>query len=53
MEAVVGLDVSKGTIIAQAFTARNEAFGKSKCIVHTEDGFEEFGKWLRDLCQQT
>ncbi len=49
MEPVVGLDVSKGTSMAQAFTGRNEAVGKSKCIAHTEEGFEQFGEWL-DIC---
>ena len=53
MEPVVGVDVSKGTSIAQAFTARNEAAGKSRCITHTQEGFEEFGEWLRDLRQKT
>jgi transposase len=53
MEPVVGLDVSKGTSMAQAFTARNEANGKSRCIVHTEKGFEGFGEWLGELRQKT
>lgn len=53
MEPVVGLDVSKGTSVAQAFTARNEVAGRSKCIVHTEEGFEAFGAWLGELRQKT
>ncbi|OPH47271.1 transposase [Paenibacillus ferrarius] len=53
MEPVVGLDVSKGMSVAQAFTSRNVAVGKSKTILHTEDGFEEFGEWLGELRQKT
>nr|WP_246302698.1 IS110 family transposase [Paenibacillus plantarum] len=53
MEPVVGLDVSKGTSVAQAFTSRNEVAGKSKNISHTEEGFEEFGEWLGELRQET
>lgn len=53
MEPVVGLDVSKGTSVAQAFTSRNEVAGKSKSIVHTEVGFEEFGAWIGELRQKT
>lgn len=39
--------------MAQTFTARNEANGKSRRIVHTEEGFEEFGEWLGELRQKT
>ncbi|WP_240422023.1 IS110 family transposase [Paenibacillus periandrae] len=53
MEPVVGLDVSKGMSVAQAFTSRNEVSGKPKSIVHTEEGFEEFGEWLGELSQKT
>ncbi|UJF34229.1 IS110 family RNA-guided transposase [Paenibacillus hexagrammi] len=53
MEPVVGLDVSKGMSVAQAFTSRNEVAGKSKNIVHTEEGFEEFGEWIRELRLKT
>ncbi|NOU65844.1 IS110 family transposase [Paenibacillus sp. LMG 31461] len=53
MEPVVGLDVSKGTSVAQAFTSRNEVVGKSKSIAHTEEGFKEFGEWLGELRQKT
>lgn len=53
MEPVVGLDVSKGTSVAQAFISRNEAAGKLKSITHTEEGFEEIGEWLGELRQKT
>ncbi|MEK3720300.1 hypothetical protein [Paenibacillus sp. FSL H8-0034] len=39
--------------MAQAFTARNVENGKSRCIVHTEEGFEKFGEWLGELRQKT
>lgn len=53
MEPFVGLDVSKGTSVAQAFTSRNGTAGKPKCISDTEKGFEEFGEWLGELRQKT
>ncbi|MFH5181704.1 hypothetical protein ACHHV8_03205 [Paenibacillus sp. TAB 01] len=53
MEPVVGLGVSKGISVAQAFTSRNEVAGKSKSIAHTEEGFEEFGEWLEELRLKT
>jgi transposase len=32
---------------------REMKVGKSRCIVHTEEGSEEFREWLVDLRQRT
>lgn len=53
MEPVVGLDVSKGTSVLQAFTSRNELYGKTISINHTEEGFERLGDLLLDLQRVT
>ncbi len=53
MEPVVGLDVSKGTSMIQAFLKRNEAYGKSESIRHTELGFRRLGEVLIELRERT
>lgn len=53
MGPVVGLDVSKGTSMLQAFTERNKPYGKIISIVHTEEGFKQLGGLLEDLKELT
>ncbi|WP_059040723.1 IS110 family RNA-guided transposase [Paenibacillus rubinfantis] len=53
MGPVVGLDVSKGTSILQAFTDRNNPYGKIISIEHTQKGFEQLGDLLEELIQAT
>ncbi|EPY08112.1 transposase IS116/IS110/IS902 family protein [Paenibacillus alvei TS-15] len=48
MEPVIGMDVSKGSSVIQAFLGRNEPYGKAKQIYHNEQGFE----WLSVLCAE-
>lgn len=48
MEPVVGLDISKGTSVMQAFVKRNEAFGKAETIKHGEQGFERLRERLAE-----
>ncbi|MFB0847535.1 IS110 family transposase [Paenibacillus oleatilyticus] len=49
MGPVVGLDVSKGTSMLQAFTDRNKPYGKIVSITHTEEGFECLSDLLEEL----
>lgn len=49
MEPVVGLDVSKGSSIVQAFVGRNEPYRKLESISHEESGFERLGELLDEL----
>lgn len=53
MGPVVGLDVSKGTSMLQAFTDRNQPYGKIISIAHTQEGFERLGILLEELRQIT
>lgn len=53
MGPVVGLDVSKGISMLQAFTDRNEPYGKIISIAHTQEGFERLGILLEELRQIT
>jgi transposase len=49
MEPVVGVDVAKGSSVVQAFTKRNEPYGKLESISHEESGFERLGELLAEL----
>ncbi|CAH0122657.1 IS110 family transposase ISHaha5 [Paenibacillus sp. CECT 9249] len=49
MEPVVGVDVAKGCSVMQAFTRRNEPYGKLQSISHGENGFERLGDLLAGL----
>lgn len=49
MEPVVGLDVSKGSSVVQAFVRRNEPYGKLESISHVDRGFERLGELLDEL----
>lgn len=53
MGPVIGLDVSKGASVFQAFIRRNEAYGKSETIQHTEIGFSRLGKVIQELKEHT
>nr|WP_233697478.1 IS110 family transposase [Paenibacillus profundus] len=53
MGPVIGLDVSKGTSVIQAFLKRNEVFGKSEAIKHTESGFRRLGNVIHELKERT
>lgn len=41
MEPVVGVDVAKGCSVMQAFTKRNEPYGKLESISHDENGLND------------
>jgi len=49
MEPVVGVDVAKGSSVVQAFTRRNEPYGKLESISHGERGFKRLGELLMEL----
>ncbi|MGE5701597.1 MAG: IS110 family transposase [Clostridia bacterium] len=53
MEPVVGLDVSKGASVIQAFVKRNEVFGKAETILHRGEGFERLRERLTELRERT
>ncbi len=53
MEPVVGVDVAKGSSVAQAFRKRNEPYGKAVDIVHGKNGFEQFVEMLGMLQAET
>lgn len=53
MEPVVGLDVSKGSSVAQAFVKRNEPYGRQVKIMHTESGFKRLEELLGELRERT
>lgn len=53
MGPVVGLDVSKGRSMLQAFTDRNKPYGQLICITHTQEGLERLGDLLEELRQIT
>jgi len=53
MGPVVGLDVSKGASVLQAFTERNKPYGRCKRIAHTPEGFEQLGELLKELEKST
>jgi len=53
MGPVVGLDVSKGTSILQAFTKRDQPYGKVMSIAHTPGGFKQLGGVLGELKEAT
>nr|WP_258403804.1 IS110 family transposase [Paenibacillus pabuli] len=50
LQPVVGVDVAKGSSVAQAFRKRNEPFGKAVDIMHEKSGFEQFSGML-DMLQ--
>ncbi|MGC5329008.1 IS110 family transposase, partial [Brevibacillus sp. SYSU BS000544] len=50
---VVGLDVSKGFSVIQAFVKRNEAFGKAETISHKGQGFERLKERLTEVKECT
>jgi len=49
VQPVIGLDVSKGTSMLQAFTDRNKPYGKLISITHTQEGYERLGNLLEEL----
>jgi transposase len=49
MQSVIGIDVSKGCSVGQAFTGRNKPFGKPFCFEHTKKGFHELLDRLQKL----
>lgn len=53
MEPVVGVDVAKGSSVVQAFTKRNEPYGKLESISHGKNGFERLGELLAELQGRT
>lgn len=53
MGPVVGLDVSKGSSMLQAFTERNKPYGKIVSILHTAEGFKQMGGLLENLKELT
>lgn len=53
MQPVVGVDVAKGSSVVQAFTRRNEPYGKPESISHGESGFERLGELLVELQAKT
>lgn len=53
MGPVIGLDVSKGASVFQAFVRRNEAYGRSETIRHTEIGFSRLGNVIQELKERT
>jgi transposase len=53
MKPVVGVDVAKGTSVVQAFTQRNEPYGKLESISHGESGIERLGELLEELHVKT
>lgn len=53
MEPVVGVDVAKGSSVVQAFTRRNEPFGKLESISHGENGLKRLGDLLARLQEET
>ncbi|WP_276358474.1 IS110 family transposase [Cohnella caldifontis] len=53
MEPVIGLDVSKGASVFQAFIRRNEVYGKPETIRHTEIGFSRLGNVIQELKERT
>jgi transposase len=53
MQPVVGLDISKGSSVFQAFFGRNEPFGKSENVIHGEEGFQRINEVLSRLREHT
>ncbi|AHV97654.1 IS110 family transposase [Paenibacillus sabinae] len=53
MEPVIGLDVSKGSSVFQAFTGRNEAWGETEVMVHEAKGFGRLKACVEQLQEQT
>lgn len=53
MGPVIGLDVSKGASVFQAFVRRNEAYGKPETIRHTEIGFIRLKNVIQELKERT
>lgn len=49
MNAIVGVDVSKGESNAQAFIDKNQPYGKCFCFKHTKEGLNSFLKTLQEL----
>ncbi|WP_231503763.1 IS110 family transposase [Paenibacillus sp. 1-18] len=47
------MDVSKGSSVVQAFTRRNEPYGKMETISHGEAGFERLEELLTELQEST
>lgn len=53
MGPVIGLDVSKGASVFQAFTRRNETYGKPETIRHTDTGFSRLCNVIQELKERT
>ena len=53
MEPVIGLDVSKGSSVFQAFLRRNESYGKPENITHDERGFKRIWELVGELREHT
>ncbi|WCF10173.1 phage portal protein [Paenibacillus thiaminolyticus] len=49
MEPVIGMDVSKGNSVIQAFLRRNEPSGKAEQIYHNEQGLERLSTFCTEL----
>ncbi|AIQ62044.1 Transposase IS116/IS110/IS902 family protein [compost metagenome] len=53
MEPVIGVDVAKGFSVLQAFTRRNEPYGRAESLSHEEHGLERLGELLAELQETT
>jgi hypothetical protein len=53
MNPVIGLDVAKGTSVAQAFLERGNPYGKAKKIKHSQEGFQSLHSLLTEMTQIT
>lgn len=49
LQSVIGIDVSKGSSVGQAFLARSKPFGKSFSFEHTKTGFQELVARLQEV----
>ncbi|XGA11860.1 transposase [Paenibacillus thiaminolyticus] len=53
MEPVIGMDISKGNSVIQAFLRRNEPYGKAEQIYHNEQGLERLCTLCTELKART
>ncbi|MDG0871269.1 IS110 family transposase [Paenibacillus thiaminolyticus] len=53
MEPVIGMDISKGNSVIQAFLRRNEPYGKAEQIYHNEQGLERLSTLCTELKART
>ncbi len=53
IEPVIGVDVSKGSSVFQAFTGRNEALGKTEVMIHDAKGFGKLQACAERLHEQS